>query len=125
MKVFLTTIAALTLSFNCFGQAQSPIQWGGKANLTEAMSATNIKVVKIRVKNTSDSSQGYEIRVNGKLSSLTGDIRPSKHKIIDVPVLIEKPNVGLVYNVCSISIPKKGEAFRSRVCTVARLFWAK
>lgn len=121
-KLFL--IGAL-ISSNVLAQAQSPVSIGGPNDLVNALTLTNVKVVNITIRNTSDVSEAYDITVNDKIIDVTKLIPSGASRTIKVPVVISEPNKPEKFYICSTNKPPKGASFKSRVCTIGRFMWVQ
>ena len=123
-KITVLTTALLAAQVNAHGH--SPVTYGGKANIMDAISTSSASVVPIAVKNTSSKPTDFNISVNGKVVMTTGKLSDTRYHKFNVPVTIDDPNKPTTFFVCSTNIPEGvGSKIALSICTEAQLMWVK
>lgn len=144
MKKFLLLTAVV--SNLALAHSHAPTEFGGNATdddfINEALTINGIQTVPITITNLNKYPQQYEVIVekvnidkqtgttevlSSKIAGETSIVYPGDHR--NLPILIQMDegdeNKPISYKVCSISIAKAGDMFRSKICTLAKLYWKK
>lgn len=116
----------LTLfSAGVMAHSQTPSVYGGEEAPMNAITFTGVKNIPITVGNLNDYPQEYDLYVDHEPIGSTGLIGGGVHKQMTIPVRLKEPNKPQIIEICSVSVPKGNEMFRTRICTQAKLFWSK
>lgn len=141
-KYLLAFVLSCVFVTHVNAHSQDTTPFGGPGNPEDAITLTGVKVVPITVGNLNKSLQAYEIYVeegylrddggkkvfvatSSKLEGTTSDVAPGLFRKLPIPIKLSEPNKPLVYQVCSVSVAKEGDMFRSKICTLAKLYWSK
>ncbi len=144
----MKTLLLLTTLFSslAFAHSHTPTEFGGNATdddfINEALTINGVQTVPITITNLNKYPQQYEVIVekvnidketgttevlSSKIVGETSIVYPNDHR--NLPILVQMDegdeNRPISYKVCSISIAKDGDMFRSKICTLAKLYWKK
>ncbi len=103
--------------------SQTPTVYGGKDDPVNAISLDGEKIIPVTVNTLGQRPVSYEITINGEFVGETEQIGNNSYVTLPIRIEIEEPNKAVEYEICSISIPQDGETYRTRICTIAQLYW--
>jgi hypothetical protein len=124
-KYLLALVLSCAFVTHANAHSHSPTSFGGPDNPLDAVTVTGVQTVTITVGNLNSFPQSYEIYVDDELVGTTSEVAPNLFRKLPIPVKLSKPNTPEIHKVCSISVAKEGDMFRSKICTEAKLYWSK
>lgn len=105
--------------------SHSPTNFGGPENPIDAITTTGVVTIPIAIGNLNQFPQAYEVYVDDELVGTTSEVAPNLYRKLPIPVTLDTPNTPEVHKVCSVSVARDGDMFRSKICTKAKLYWKK
>ncbi|MGF1701239.1 hypothetical protein L4D09_13155 [Photobacterium makurazakiensis] len=122
--ILMLYVSCLSSSYSSLAHTQGPVN---KNLLTDSGKAK----LYLTVGNLSDNAEEYSIEINGKkLLDQFGQYRLLKvpaNRTKKIPLVLKatKPNVVEKKTICSTSEGANVGMFRTKVCTVAKVYWNK
>ncbi|AUS02720.1 hypothetical protein NVP2275O_139 [Vibrio phage 2.275.O._10N.286.54.E11] len=116
-------IVAFTTSPSTNAHSHTPISFGGLQNPLDAITMTGVSTVMITVGNLNNFPQAYEVYVDDEKIGTTTEVPPGLFRKLPIPVKLNKPNTPEIHTVCSVSVARENDMFRSKICTEAKLYW--
>jgi len=113
-------LALLFVSITSAAHSQIPSNYGGEKQPFKAMVLYKFTTVQITLVTLGVKPVSYDIYVDGKKSFTTDLIPNGSHKKLAVTVEMNKRETPEVHKICSVST---GGNAKTKMCTVARLYW--
>lgn len=139
-------LLATLMSGHVMAHSHAPTEFGGNATdddfINEALTINGIQQVPITITNLNKYPQQYDVVVekvnidkntgevevlSTKVAGQTSIVYPNDFRKLPITVQLDQGdwNKPVTYKVCSISVANDGDMFRSKICTLAKLYWKK